>query len=250
MSKWVLGLAVAALAAAPAARADDAANEVVKKAIAAHGGADVLNKYKAGTSKMKGDMTVLGMDLEFTGDLAYELPDKYKMTILTEIAGQKHTVVQVVNGSKIKNTLNGTALKVGDAEKVELAQAAAMQEIAQLTPLIGSTKYTIKAEKDEEVNGKKADVVMVTAKDFKATKLYFDKESHLLVKTSRKGLAPGVGDSQEVIEDTFLSDFQKVEGMMTPMKMAVTHDGKKFMNVTVSDVKVAEKSDVKFATDD
>src|SRR5438046_6043857 len=113
MNRWVLGLAVAALAVAPAARADDAANDVIKKAIAAHGGADVLNKFKAGTSKIKGDMTVFNMDLEFTGDLAYELPDKYKMTILTEVAGQKLTIVQVVNGTKIKNTLNGMATGLG-----------------------------------------------------------------------------------------------------------------------------------------
>src|SRR5262245_35260214 len=129
MSRWILGLAVAALVAAPAARADEAADKVINEAVKAHGGKDALNKYKAGASKMKGDMTVLGMDLEFTGDLAYELPDKYRMTILTEIAGQKHTVVQIVNGARVKNTLNGTALKVGDAEKTELAQAAALQEI-------------------------------------------------------------------------------------------------------------------------
>jgi hypothetical protein len=250
MSRWVLGLAVAALAVAPAVRADEAADKVINDAIKAHGGKEALDKFKAGSSKMKGDMTVLGMDLEFTGDLAYELPNKYKMTILTEVAGQKLTIVQVVNGTRVKNTLNGMALKIGDAEKAELAQAAAMQEIAQLTPLLGSKKYTTKADKEEEVNGKKADVVMVTAKDFKATKLYFDKESHLLVKTSRKGLAPGMGDPQEVVEETILSDYKAVEGVQTPMKMAVTHDGKKFMNVTVSDVKLSEKSDTSFATDD
>jgi hypothetical protein len=250
MSRWFLGLAVAALTVAPAV-ADDAANDVVKKSIAAHGGADVLNKLKAGTSKIKGDMTVFGMDLEFTGDLAYELPDKYRMTILTEVAGQKLTIVQVVNGSKVKNTLNGMPSKLGDAEKAELAQAAAMQEIAQLTPLIGSTKYTIKAEKDEDVAGAPASVVLVTAKDFKATKLFFDKKTNLLVKTSRKGLAPGMGEPQEVSEETVLSDYKKVDGVMTPMKMAVTHDGKKFMNVTVTEAKLTEKADPKsFATDD
>lgn len=250
MSRWFLGLAVAALVGAPVV-ADDAANEVVKKAVAAHGGADVLNKFKAGTSKIKGDMTVFGMDLEFTGDLAYELPDKYKMTVLTEVAGQKLTIVQVVNGTKIKNTLNGMATGLGAAEKAELAQAAAMQEIAQLTPLLDSKKYTIKAEKDEDVNGAPASVVLVTAKDFKATKLFFDKKSGLLVKTSRKGLAPGMGEPQEVMEETILSDYKKLDGVMTPMKMAVTHDGKKFMNVTVVESKVMEKADPKaFATDD
>ena len=49
----------------PACRAaDDKAEAVVKKAIEAHGGAENLNKYTAGQFTMKGDVSVMGMDLE------------------------------------------------------------------------------------------------------------------------------------------------------------------------------------------
>ena len=45
-------LALALLA--PSARAQDDAKAIIEKAIKAHGGADVLNKYKAGKGKVKG----------------------------------------------------------------------------------------------------------------------------------------------------------------------------------------------------
>lgn len=249
MPKWLLGLAVAALTVAPT-RADDAA-AVVKKAIAAHGGAEALNKYTAGSYKIKGDMTVQGTDLDFTGDILYQLPAKFRMTIDANLGGQKLTVVQVTNGKKHKTTLNGMEQKMSAAEKAELDQAAMMQEVSQLTPLVEGKKYTIKSEKDADVKGKPASVVLVTAKDFKDTRLYFDKKTGLLVKTERKGLAPGAEKPQEVTEESYMSDFKKVDGVMLPMKITVNHDGKKFMSMTVTDAKMMEKADPKaFAVDD
>ncbi len=250
MRKWLLGVAVVALASVPAA-AQDTAEAIVKKAIEAHGGADALNKYKAGSSKMKGEMNVFGMDLTFTGEMTYLLPDKYKMTIDADVAGQKLAIVQVANGKKYKQTINGMVIPLKDKERDELLQSAMLQEVSQLTPLLDPKRYTIKAEKDAEVDGKAAAVVLVTAKDFKDTKLFFDKKSGLLVKMERKGLAPSMGDPEEVNEETFLSDYHKVEGVQQPTKTTVHHNGKKFMTMTMSESKLMEKVDEKlFATDD
>jgi hypothetical protein len=241
MSRWVLGL-VAVLAVAPVAGADDAA-AVVKKAIDAHGGAAVLDRLRAGTSKLKGDMVVQGTPLEFTGEVVYELPGKFRLRLDLEVGGQKLPVVQVVNGDTVSTTLNGTAQKLGDAERAELLQSLAMQEVTQFTPLLAGNKYTLRALPDEDVGGKPAAVVLVSAKNFKDTKLCFDKGTGLLVKTSRKALAPG--NPVEVTEETVLSEYKKVDGIMTPMKMVVTHDGKKFMTEIITEAKMMEKADPK-----
>ena len=74
MRPWLLGIAVALAAAGAAAAADEKAEAVVKKAIEAHGGADNLNKYTAGRFTMKGEVSVMGMDLEFSGAIAYLPP--------------------------------------------------------------------------------------------------------------------------------------------------------------------------------
>jgi hypothetical protein len=222
MTKWFLGLTALALAVAPsAAQAPDTAEAVLKKAIDAHGGADTLKKLQAGESKFKGDMAVFGMELEFTGRMVYQAPDKFRMEIDTEIMGQKLAILQVVNGTKTKNSLNGMAAPLGEAEQKELRQAAMMQEISQLTPLLDAKKFTIKSEKPTD----DANVVLVTAKDLNDTKLFFDKKSGLLVKTQRRGLAPSMGEPKEVDEETVMSDFKKVDGVLVPMKLVVNHDG-------------------------
>jgi hypothetical protein len=257
MRRLFLGLAVVLSAAGLAAAADEKATGIVKKGIEAHGGADALNKYKAGKFNMKGDLTVMGMDLEFTGTLSYSWPDRFKMEMNSDIMGMKLVITHIVKGESLKGTV-----KVGDmvipalttdAEKDELKLTAVMQEAEQLTPLLDEKKFTIKAGEEEDVDGKKAAVLLVTSKAVgKDFKLYFDKASGLLVKTSHKGIGPGDGGAPvEVLEETYHSDFQKVQGIQVATKMIVNHDGKKFLTVNISDYELLEKIDDKeFTVDD
>jgi len=103
MRCWVLGLALALVVAGSAA-ADEKAEAVVKKAIEAHGGADALNKYKAGKFKLKGEVSVMGMDFEFTGTVSYMTPDRYKLEVNAEIMGMKLVINQVVKGDSVKSS--------------------------------------------------------------------------------------------------------------------------------------------------
>ena len=248
MRLWLLGV-VAVLAAAGVSAADDKADAVVKKAIEAHGGADNLNKYTAGKFTLKGDVSVMGMDLEFSGDAAY-MPDKYRMNIEMKVMDMTITVHQVMAGGKGKRSV-----KVGDnvmAQEIaedERKLALLGREIQRLTPLLDGKKFTVRAAADEDANGKKAAVVMVTPKDFdREFKLCFDKESGLLVKTGHKGKGPG---GEEVYQETLVSEYKKVNGVQVPHKMVLNHDDKKFMTATVSDVEVLEKVDDKeFKLDD
>jgi hypothetical protein len=255
MRCWVVGLAVALVAAGGAA-ADEKAEAVVKKAIEAHGGADALNKYQAGKCNLKGEMTVLGMDFEFTGSLAYSLPDRYKLDINAEIMGMKLVISQVAKGESVKNTLtiDGNAVPFNcDAEKAELKAAAVIQEAEQLTPLLDAKKFTLKAVDNDTVNGKKVAVVTVQPKAIeKELKFFFDKESGLLVKTAHKGSGTGEdGEPAEVLEESYATEFKKVKGIQVASKLTVTHDGKKFMTVELTDIEVLEKIDDKeFTIDD
>jgi hypothetical protein len=235
MRNWLMSVSVVLFVNAPVPAQDDAA-AVVKKAIDAHGGAAALNKYKAGYSKFKGEISIGGMDLDYTGEITYQLPDKYNMTIKAEAGGQKVVVEQ---------NINGMVVPMSDEEKAEVYQSAMLQEVEQLTPLLEGKKYTLKAEKDAEVDGKPAAVVVVTAKGLSDTKLFFDKKTMLLVKTERKTTTGPKGDKVEVVEETIMSDFKKVEGVQTAMKLIVNHDGKKFMTLTNTEVKLMEKADPK-----
>jgi hypothetical protein len=254
MTRWILGLAAAALAA-PAPAQDDA-KKAIEKAVTAHGGVDNLKKYKASKATMKGDLTVGGMDMTFEGTTASEYPGKFKVNIEASVMGQKLSILQVANGDKAKTKVSIAGMDLpagGDDEKDELKAAAALQDMSQIYPLLDDKKYTLKAEADAEVDGKKVTVVAVTVVESKKTvTLSFDKETGLMVKTRRKGRGPSPdGTLKEVDEETFLADYKKVNGLMTPMKMAVKHDGAKFMTYTLADVEVLESLPAAtFATDD
>ena len=189
MRHWLLGV-VAVLAAAGVSAADDKVDAVLKKAIEAHGGADALNKYTAGKFTLKGDVSVMDMDLEFSGDAAYTT-DKQRMHIEMKAGGMTITVHQVIAGGKAKQTVKaGDNVMAVEIPEDQRKMTLLGREIQRLTPLLDAKRFTVRAADDEDVNGKKAAVVMVTPKDFdREFKLAFDKESGLLVKTGHKGRA-------------------------------------------------------------
>jgi hypothetical protein len=255
MRCWVLGLAVA-LVVAGSATADEKAEAIVKKAIEAHGGADALNKYKAGKCKLKGEFTVMDQDIEFTGSVSYMLPDRYRLEFSANIAGMKLTIHHVMKGDSLKMSGTFGDMEIpmdSDAEKAELKMAAIVQEAEQLTPLLDAKKFTIKAGDEDTVNKKKASCVIVTPKALdRELKIYFDKETSLIVKTVHRGLGTDKdGDPAEVLEETYHSEYKKVSGVQTATRQTITHDGKKFMTIDVSEIEFLEKIDDKeFAIDD
>ena len=100
-----------------------------------------------------------------------------------------------------------------------------MQEAEQLTTLLDAKKFTVKAGDDEDVNGKKASVLLVTPTAVKKeVKMFFDKTSGLLVKTAHKGKGAGEG-AEDVLEESYHSEYKKIKGIQVSTKMAVTHDG-------------------------
>ena len=238
MRALCFGVVAVTLIASPAIGQENPAVAVVKKAIDAHGGADLLNKYKAGEYQVKGTIGLPFGDTDFTGEVVYQLPDQYRMTLNLDVKSAKIALVQIANGKNAKTTVNGETQKIPEAQKNEALQAAAMQEMTQLTPLLNDKKYKLKAEKDAEVGSNPAAVVVVTSEGLKDVTLFFDKKSGLLVKTSRKGLNP---EGKDVVEDSVLTDYKKTDGVQIPMTMTVTHDGKKFMSITVTGAKMLEK---------
>jgi hypothetical protein len=257
MRKTLYGLMVTAVAVAATGRATAQADAkaVIEKAITAHGGKELLDKYPASKSKFKGDMSVMGLDITFEGSAA-QGPGQFKLEMVADIAGQKLTVLQLVDGQRVKTkqSLGGMDIPnmADDAQLDELRFSVVGQEIAQLTPLLTKAgKYAIKASADEDVEGKKAAVVVVTVKldekgeKTKEVKLYFDKDSSLLVKTARKGLTPGDPEGKEALQESILSEFKKIDGLQVAMKTVNYVDGKKFMTITNSEHVNLEKLDKK-----
>lgn len=245
MPRTVVCVLFAALAVAPAP-ADDA-RKVIEKAVAAHGGLDALKKHPAGEFKGEGTFVVGGETVKFTTAMAYALPDKFRVTFDTTVAGKPSSVVVVVNGGKVKQTANGVAVPLAEPALGTFKQLAAVQEVTLFYPLLDEKKFTLKAEPDEQVGGKAAAVVRASRDGMKDVRLSFDKATGLLVRYTRKGLDL---TGKEVDEEVTNGEFKEFGGVKTATVNKVRQAGKDYLTLKVTDVKLLEKADPKaFAAD-
>jgi hypothetical protein len=238
---------LAVVAVAGAQPAGPAPADVIRKAIDAHGGLAVLKKYPAGTSKITGKVNINGTDFQFTGSLAFAVPGRVKLEMTVEAFGQKTALVQIVNGDKVKQLEAGTPSRLDPAMQAELKESAVIQEMSLLYPLLDTAKYSLTPEAAVAVDGAPASVVLVRAKGLKDARLYFDQKTGLLAALRREGLDP---QQKKVDELTAFSAYRPASGMMVPMRSRVTHDGKGFMDLTVTEYRPLETIDEKtFAAD-
>src|SRR5687768_2437251 len=125
-------LVVAVVSVAAAQPAGPAPADVVRRAIDAHGGLDVLKKYPAGVSRIAGKVTINATEFPFTGSLSFAVPGKARLEMVVEAFGQKTTLVQLVNGDKVKQTEAGLPSKLDPAMQAELRESAVIQEMSLL----------------------------------------------------------------------------------------------------------------------
>jgi hypothetical protein len=219
--------------------AQDKPDDIIKKAVKAHGGEAALKKYPAGTSKISGK--VVSADLPFTGVMYFSVPGKVRVEMTFKVKDQEATTLQIINGQKVKQVENGKKVDLKDEVADELRESSGIQEMAQLYPLLDK-RYSLTAGKDGTYDGKDCSTIVVSAKGLKETTLAFDKDGGLLIAMMRKGVSP-TGDL--VNERTIFSKFEKIEGMMVPMQSRVFHNDNAFLEMTVTEYKPAEKLDDK-----
>ena len=225
MSRFASGF-LGVLFFAGLASAQDQPKDVLQKAIKAHGGEANLKKFPAVEPK-----------LPFTGSVAFSVPDKVRVEMTFEFEGKKANSVQIVNGRKVSQTENGEASKLSDATVAELRESGAIQELSLLYPLL-EAKYTLAAGKDATIDGKDCATIVVKSAALKETTLAFDKKSGHLTAMLRKGLNP----VQKVVDErTVFSEFKTIEGLVVPMKSVVSHDGRAFLEITVTEYKPMAK---------
>lgn len=231
----------ALLAVAGTARAaDDDAKTILEKAIKAHGGADNLTKFKGGSMKGKGKVVTQFGELEFTQETTYMMPDKFKEVAEVEVMGTKIKTTTRINGDKTVFELNDKEVPLPDEVKTAVAEGKGRLAVARLVPL-RDKKYELSVVGDAKVLDKPAVGIRVTAKGMKDVNLFFDKKSHLLVKIEAQTVDPTT--KQEVTEERILSDYKKVDGLLSPGKAIINRDGKKYMEMTIEETKYLEKVD-------
>jgi hypothetical protein len=227
---------------APLARAaDDEPKALIEKAIKASGGEEKLAAIKALRIKSKGNVDVLGQTFAFTSNGVHQLAGQLKNEITIDIMGQQLTVLQVYDGKKgWFRLMDNTQELEGDTLKEMQAQAHSIR-VNTLVPLLKDKAFTLAPLGEVKVNGKPALGVKVTAKDQRDIDLYFDKETGLVTKVSRQGF--DTNTMKEVMHEMIFSDFKDFDGVKHATKIVMNNDGKKLLDLEVTEYKVVDKLD-------
>jgi hypothetical protein len=229
----------------PVVRGDDAADAraIVEKAVKA-AGHKADEKPAPMTWKDKGKFTAGDLAMEYTGDFAFQGPDKYRFAVTGDFGGAKVTFIVVVNGNKAWQSAMGMTEEMTE-DKLEYTRNQAYHlNVTSLLPLLADKEYKFATAAEKDVAGKKAVGVTVTRGKRPAITLYFDKATGLLVKSETK-----VKDEfqmwKEVPEEVYYSDYKDAGGKKVFSKMKIVRDGNTMIESTLSDQKTADKLDAK-----
>jgi hypothetical protein len=199
------------------------ARRIIEKAIEAQGGEPKLARYKG--VKISGKVTDYhkGQPIATsTGEIIRRYPF-HNRTTFKSTDGESRTQTKVLNGHKGWRKYDGQPAEDYSSSFVEgVRECVHAEEVARLTPLLSDRAYTLSL-----LGGTKAEAidvigVMVSHKDHRAVKLFFDKGTGILVKY--ENLIEE--DEGEVVWETFLSGYRDFGGIKRPNRLVLKQDGK------------------------
>ncbi len=229
-------------AAEPTPAASGEANKaqaIIARAIAAQGGEANLAKQRI--TRMKGTFRRFGDDEQASPYVSFEqvtqLPDRLKNSQKVEIDGQKQSMTIVVKGDKGWTSVNGQVDDINEAMLASAKEDLYVDQVSSLLPLKG-TKYQLSVLAEVTVNGKPAVGVKVAARGRPDVRLYFDKESMLLVKRVQR-VSDGIGG--QVTQEEFFSEYKETDKVKLPRKLMTLADGKKISEGSITEIQFLPK---------
>jgi hypothetical protein len=238
MRASIIGLLLLA-GAVPAVRAQDPARSIVERAIVAHGGMDKLSRARADRTRMRGIIYVGKTTVPFTSEVTVQLPKKYKMVLAMRESDKTRVVIHELDGDAVNITIDGTTQPAQGTHANQLRQTLELESAMRLVPLLDSKAFTLTALGEYKLHDRIVVGVGVKGSGQRELKMYFDKETALLVKTEQK--IDG-GDGKDVLQEAFYRDHREVGGYRRPGRAAAYRDGKKVLEGELIDaVRLDEK---------
>jgi hypothetical protein len=241
MRSLLLSSLVAALLVGTAepGRAEPAAETLLTKAIAAHGGAESLSKYKSLRLKLK--VVMAGPDsTPKVWEQLFWAPNKYKDVREGYYLGRKTAAIYATNGKAVWATLDGRPQELTGHFADWVTEDAHLLQAMRLVPLTAKD-YHLQALGESTIDGKAASGLLVRTQGQKDITLSFDAASGLLVKVERQ-----VYDhytEKQAREERFYHDYPKNAALPYARKVRVKVGGRNELSYEVTDVKFLETVD-------
>jgi hypothetical protein len=213
----------------------EAALALIEQAIKARGG-EQLAKAEVVLRTGKGVMAPVGVDVPFTVETAMHAPHQVRTAIDVGVVGEKLHIVLVVNGERGWRSSGGAVADLTRGEVDELQEGAYVYWLTTLVPLRDKA-FELAPLPETKVNDKAAVGVKVTHKGRVDVQLYFDKQTHLLVKAQRHTKEAGT----PVAKQTLFSDYREFDGLQMPTRLLEWVNDKKTTEWTVTGYKFPAK---------
>jgi hypothetical protein len=219
---------------------DNEAGAIIEKAIKAHFPKGVDKNNKALRTKAKGTVHVMGLDLDYTQEVAVQMPNKFRESMELTIMNKNVTVISVYNGKQAWILADGKEFPVNDDILNEFKDAAENMAIMQgMFIKDKSVKFSLVGEM--QVKGKAAVGVIISREGKKDITAYFDKKTGLMAKIEMR--KRDIMSGQEVSEERYITEYQDVAGRKVAKKLEVVRDGKAFIEAEVTETEVLPKLD-------
>ena len=237
------------LSLCPTAQAQEAdIPAVVKRAIDAAGGKDLLTKFPAARLAAAGVLFADGGEIPLTAEQVYQVPGRLRTTVRLTVRGQPLDVRHVVNGAKAKYAINGSPVPVTEPAARELQAAMLSLEVAQLVPLLADRKFTVRRERMDRAVDAAVVGVQVLVKGGFEFHLGFDKATGHLTRLGRKAFDAATG--KDVDQEQVFSAHKAFDGLTRPTKVVLFKNGLKSLELTTETFVPLEAVDAKeFATE-
>lgn len=222
------------------ARADDAANAVLDKAIKALGGEEKLKGAKAITWAAKGTLSFGGNDNPFSTSVTAQGLSQYQGKFSGDFNGNQFEAVTVINGDKGWRKFGDMTMEMDEDALATEKRNIYLRLIPTLILPLKGEGFKAESGGEEKEGDITHNVVKVTGPEGKSFRLYFDKESSLPVK-----LVATVPDfmGEEYEQTTTYKDFKDFGGIMKATKIEILRDGERLMEENVSEFKAHESVD-------
>jgi hypothetical protein len=212
---------------------------LLAQAVKAAGGEKNLAKFRAVTMKFKGKSYFMG-EVPFTAEWTVQYPDRSRATVTAEFNNMKFTVVTVIDKDKGWMKLNDDTMPLDKERLASEKEQMYARWVSSLVPL-GDKGFTLAPAGEAKVDGRDAVGIKVSHKGHRDVSLYFDKKTHLLLKS--EAVVKDMG-GQDVKQESFFRDYKEVAGTKRPMKVTIKRGGEKFVDVEeTTEIKPERKLD-------
>lgn len=220
-------------------RAEDGAASVIAAALKAMGGEARIAKYRATSFRVTGTFHTQGVAVSFTGQEAAQLPDRSRVAVEGTVMGNKLSLVTVIAGDKGWTKVNGETRELDKQELHEEHEQLYADWVSSLVPL-KQKGFRLQALPEAKVDERAAEAVRVTHEGHRDVTLFFDKQTHFLIKVE----CPAKDESgKQVRQESFFSNYKEIDGIQEPMKVFVKRDGQPYIESENSELKHLEKLD-------